>query len=112
MPIKLGAKSAEPDVMMIHALGQFVSAGWAEPLDAYLCRQEHCSMRPGTIRTTSSPWHATSRPRQMAELFDVDHRGSRRRCFNKAMLGEAGLAVRRDDGRASRYGTEAQDRHP
>jgi multiple sugar transport system substrate-binding protein len=35
MPIKLGAGSAEPDVMMIHALGQFVSAGWAAPLDQF-----------------------------------------------------------------------------
>lgn len=33
MPIKLGAGSSEPDVMMINSLGQFVSAGWAEPLD-------------------------------------------------------------------------------
>jgi len=35
MPIKLGAGSAEPDVMMIHALGQFVAAGWAAPLDQF-----------------------------------------------------------------------------
>lgn len=35
MPIRLGAKSPDPDVMMIHSLGQFVSAGWAAPLDEY-----------------------------------------------------------------------------
>lgn len=35
LPVKLGAKSAVPDVMMIHALGQFVAARWAEPLDGY-----------------------------------------------------------------------------
>lgn len=35
MPIKLGAGSAEPDVMMIHSLGQFVAAGWAAPLDQF-----------------------------------------------------------------------------
>ncbi len=35
MPIKLGAGSAEPDVMMIHALGQFVAAGWVAPLDKF-----------------------------------------------------------------------------
>lgn len=35
MPIKLGGGSAEPDVMMIHSLGQFVSAGWAAPLNGF-----------------------------------------------------------------------------
>jgi multiple sugar transport system substrate-binding protein len=35
MPIKLGAGSEVPDVMMIHSLGQFVAAGWAAPLDAF-----------------------------------------------------------------------------
>lgn len=35
MPIKLGAGSEAPDVMMIHSLGQFVSAGWAAGLDQF-----------------------------------------------------------------------------
>lgn len=35
MPIKLGGKSDDVDVMMIYALGQFISAGWAEPLESY-----------------------------------------------------------------------------
>lgn len=40
MPVKLGAKSAVPDVMMIHALGQFISAGWAAPLDEFYSDRE------------------------------------------------------------------------
>ncbi|CCN85604.1 putative ABC-type sugar transport system,periplasmic component [Vibrio nigripulchritudo SFn27] len=35
MPVKLGAGSPEPDVMMVHALGQFISSGWLEPLEEY-----------------------------------------------------------------------------
>ena len=35
MPIKLGAGAEEPDVMMIHSLGQFVAAGWAAGLDQF-----------------------------------------------------------------------------
>lgn len=40
MPVKLGAKSEVPDVMMIHSLGQFVSAGWAAPLDEFYADRE------------------------------------------------------------------------
>ncbi|WP_018182148.1 ABC transporter substrate-binding protein [Kaistia granuli] len=32
LPVKLGAKSATPDVYMVWALGQAVTAGWLEPL--------------------------------------------------------------------------------
>lgn len=35
MPVKLGAGAPEPDVMMVHALGQFIAAGWLEPLDGH-----------------------------------------------------------------------------
>lgn len=40
MPVRLGANSATPDVMMIHAPGQYVSAGWLEPLDQYYSDSE------------------------------------------------------------------------
>ncbi len=35
MPVKLGGGSAVPDVYMIWSLGQAISAGWLEPLDAH-----------------------------------------------------------------------------
>ncbi|MBN9233962.1 MULTISPECIES: ABC transporter substrate-binding protein [Phyllobacteriaceae] len=35
MPVKLGGGSATPDIFMIWALGQAISAKWLQPLDAY-----------------------------------------------------------------------------
>lgn len=35
MPVKLGGGSATPDVFMIWALGQAISAKWLEPIDAF-----------------------------------------------------------------------------
>lgn len=35
MPVRLGGGSAVPDVFMIWSLGQAISAGWLEPLDAH-----------------------------------------------------------------------------
>lgn len=35
MPIKLGGGSTTPDVYMVWSLGQAISAGWLEPLDAH-----------------------------------------------------------------------------
>ncbi len=35
MPVKLGSGSATPDVFMIWALGQAISAKWLQPLDAF-----------------------------------------------------------------------------
>ncbi len=36
LPVKLGAKSATPDVYMVWAIGQAITAGWLEPLGPYL----------------------------------------------------------------------------
>lgn len=93
MPIKLGAKSAEPDVMMIHALGQFVSAGWAEPLDAYYAdkalfdaawydQDDIFAMARDFPAQTDGQNYSMSITAEAQTLF-----------ANKAMLGEAGLAV-------------------
>jgi multiple sugar transport system substrate-binding protein len=93
MPIKLGAKSAEPDVMMIHALGQFVSAGWAEPLDEYYADKSFFD----------AAWYDQGDVFAMAREFPTQANGqnysmsitaeAQTLFANKAMLGEAGLAV-------------------
>lgn len=93
MPIKLGAKSAEPDVMMIHALGQFVSAGWAEPLDEYYADKSFFD----------AAWYDQDDVFAMAREFPTQANGqnysmsitaeAQTLFANKAMLGEAGLAV-------------------
>lgn len=93
MPIKLGAKSAEPDVMMIHALGQFVSAGWAEPLDEYYADKSFFD----------AAWYDQDDVFAMAREFPTQANGqnysmsitaeAQTLFANKAMLGEVGLAV-------------------
>lgn len=36
LPVKLGARSATPDVYMVWAIGQAITAGWLEPLGPHL----------------------------------------------------------------------------
>lgn len=40
LPIKLGAKSASPDVYMVWAIGQAITAGWLEGLDGFYDNSE------------------------------------------------------------------------
>lgn len=40
LPVKLGAKSASPDVYMVWAIGQAITAGWLENLDGYYANSE------------------------------------------------------------------------
>jgi multiple sugar transport system substrate-binding protein len=93
MPIKLGAKSTEPDVMMIHALGQFVAAGWAAPLDAFYADRA----------LFDAEWYNGDDIFAMARDFPTQPDGqnysmsitaeAQTLFANKAMLDAAGLAV-------------------
>lgn len=93
MPIKLGAKSAQPDVMMIHALGQFVSAGWAAPLDEFYADKS----------IFDAAWYDQDDIFAMAREFPTQADGqnysmsitaeAQTLFANKAMLDAAGLAV-------------------
>ncbi len=76
MPVKLGAGAQEPDVMMIHALGQFVSAGWAEPLDQYY--EDRALFDPG--------WYDERDLFGMAKEFPVWSDGTR---YSMAITAEA-----------------------
>ncbi|MGL4281828.1 MAG: extracellular solute-binding protein [Albidovulum sp.] len=93
MPIKLGAKSAEPDVMMIHSLGQFVAAGWAAPLDEFYADKA----------LFDAAWYEADDMFAMARDFPAQPDGqnysmsitaeAQTLFANKAMFDEAGLAI-------------------
>ena len=40
LPVKLGTGSATPDVYMVWAIGQAITAGWLEPLDGFYANSE------------------------------------------------------------------------
>jgi multiple sugar transport system substrate-binding protein len=93
MPIKLGAKSAEPDVMMVHALGQFVSAGWVAPLDAFYA--DKSLFNPAWYENDDMFGMARDFPTQPdGQNYSMSITAEAETLFiNKAMLGEAGLAT-------------------
>lgn len=93
MPIKLGAKSAEPDVMMIHALGQFVAAGWAAPLDEFYA--DKALFDPAWYAADDMFAMARDFPTQPdGQNFSMSITAEAQMLFvNKAMLEAAGLAV-------------------
>ena len=93
MPIKLGAKSAEPDVMMIHALGQFVAAGWAAPLDELYA--DKALFDPAWYEQDDMFGMAREFPTQPdGQNYSMSITAEAETLFaNKAMLDAAGLGV-------------------
>ena len=66
LPVKLGAGNPTPDVYMVWAIGQAITAGWLEPLDGFYREQRAPATLPGGMTATCFRPHGPSRPGLMA----------------------------------------------